>query len=262
MPDPLLTAARQRRWPPIAVALVLQTVGAALAVGTAFLLAPTGVVLRPMMAAFVTGAFAAALSVVAKQDPWWVVIQLLFTPAVVLVASTQLRSEIWIGLFLGLVAVYWTTFRTQVPLYLSSRKVRVALVPLLPSGPFSFMDVGSGIGGVLTDLAGMRPDGEYHGIESAPVPWLISWLRVTLGRQRNCHAHLGSLWKCDLSRYDVVFAYLSPVPMAALWEKVAREMRPGSTFISNTFVVAAAKPTRTVQIDDLHKSILHVWTIG
>lgn len=261
MVDPTTSSARQRRWPPIAVALVLQSVAATLAVGTAYLLAPAGIVLRPMMAAFVTGAFAAGLSRIAKQDPWWIVIQLLFTPAVALVASTQLRSEIWIGLFLGLVAVYWTTFRTQVPLYLSSRKVRTALVPLLPTGPFSFMDVGSGVGGVLTDLAELRPEGEYHGIESAPVPWLISWLRVTLGRRRNCHAQLGSLWNCDLSRYDVVFAYLSPVPMQALWEKVQREMRPGSTFISNTFVIAAAAPTRTVQIDDLHNSTLHVWAI-
>ncbi len=261
MPAPTPSTARQRRWPPVAVALILQTVGAALAVGTAFLLAPTGVVLRPMLAAFVTGAFAAGLSAIAKQDRWWIVIQLIFTPAVVLAASTTLRSEIWIGLFLGLLAVYWTTFRTQVPLYLSSRKVRQALVPLLPSAPFTFMDVGSGIGGVLTDLAAVRPDGEFHGIESAPVPWLISWMRVTLGRHQNCHPRLGSLWNCDLGQYDVVFAYLSPVPMAALWEKVQREMRPGSLFISNTFEVAAATPARVVRVDDLHSSTLYLWVM-
>ncbi len=262
MPDPGLSASRHRRWPPIAIALVLQTAGAALAVGTAFLLAPVGVLLRPMVAAFVTGAFAAGLSLVAKQERWWIVIQLLFTPAVVFVASTDVRSEIWIGMFLGLLAVYWTTFRTQVPLYLSSRKVRMALVPLLPSGPFTFMDLGSGVGGVLLDLAETRPDGEYHGIESAPIPWLISWVRITLARRRQCHAHFGSLWKCDLSRYDVVFAYLSPVPMDALWEKVQAEMRSGGIFISNTFVVSAAAPAQLVQVDDLHRSTLHVWTIG
>jgi hypothetical protein len=193
MSDPVRSAARHRRWPPIAVALVLQTAGATLAVGTAFLLAPTGVLLRPMMAAFVTGAFAAGLSAVAKQDRWWLVIQLLFTPAVVLAASAQLRSEIWIGLFLGLLAVYWTTFRTQVPLYLSSHRVRAALVPLLPSGPFTFIDLGSGVGGVLLDLAETRPDGQFHGIESAPLPWLISWVRVTLTRRKQCHVQFGSL---------------------------------------------------------------------
>lgn len=261
MPDLPGSSARQQRWPPIAVALVLQTVGASLAVGTAYVLAPSGVVLTPIMAAFVTGAFAAVLSRFARLDPWWILIQFFFTPAVVLVSAVPLRSEIWIGLFLALAAVYWTTFRTQVPLYLSSRKVRSALISLLPSHSFTFMDVGSGVGGVLTDLAAVRPDGEYHGIESAPVPWLISWLRVTLGRRRNCHAHFGSLWNCDLGPYDVVFAYLSPVPMEALWEKVQREMRPGSTFISNTFVVAAVAPDRVLTVDDMHRSTLQVWTM-
>lgn len=262
MAEPSTPAARQLRWPPIAIALVLQTVGATLAVGAAFRLAKAGVVLPPLAAAFLTGAFAAVLSRIAGQAPWWMAIQLLFTPSVVLASSASLRSEIWFGVFLGLAAVYWTTFRTQVPLYLSSRKARSTLITLLPPGPFTFMDVGSGVGGVLTDLAERRPDGDYHGIESAPLPWLISWLRIVLGRRRNCHAHFGNFWNRDLSQFDVVFAYLSPVPMAALWEKVQREMRPGSTFISNTFEVGGAQPTRTHQVDDLHGSALYVWTIG
>ncbi len=260
MPDPLLAPARQRRWPPIAIALVLQTAGAALAVGTAYVLAPSGLVLKPMVAALVTGLFAAGLSRLAGLESWWQVMQLLFTPAVVFAASAQLPSWVWFGLFLLLVAVYWSTFRTQVPLYLSSRRVRAALVPLLPTGQFTFMDVGSGVGGVLLDLAAARPEGQYHGIESAPFPWLVSWVRVTLGGHRNCHAHFGSLWNCDLASYDVVFAYLSPVPMAALWEKVQREMRPGTVFISNTFAVKAEPPGQTITVDDLHNSTLHVWT--
>lgn len=255
-------SARHRRWPPIAIALVLQVAAAALTVGTAYVLGTIGIVLHPLVAALLTGAYAAALSQVAGLDRWWLVIQLLFTPAVVLAGSFRLPSWVWISLFLLLVAVYWSTFQTQVPLYLSSRKVRLALVPLLPPGRFTFMDVGSGVGGVLTDLSAERPDGEFHGIESAPFPWLVSWLRFAIGGHRNCHAHLGSLWNCDLGAYDVVFAYLSPVPMAALWEKVQREMRPGSLFISNTFVVAAAPPGRTVKVDDLHASTLHVWTMG
>ena len=260
MVAPRVSPERQRRWPPIAIALMLQTAGAALAVGTAYLLAPTGVTLHPMMAALLAGVYAAVLSRLAGLDPWWMAIQLVFTPAVVFAASAQLPSAVWIGLFLVLVAIYWSTFRTQVPLYLSSRKVRQALVPLLPDGAFTFMDVGSGVGGVLLDLAAERPDGEYHGIESAPFPWLVSWIRIMTGGHRNCHAHLGSLWNRDLSGYDVVFAYLSPVPMPALWEKVQREMRPGTMFISNTFSIAGETPGTIVAVDDLHHSTLYLWT--
>ena len=245
--------------PPIVVALLLQVLGAALTVGTAYPLASAGLTMPPLGAAFMTGAYAAILARLARLDIWWLVIQLCFAPLVVLASAASLPPWIWITLFMALVAIYWSTFRTQVPLYLSSIKVRQALVPLLPTGRFTFMDVGSGVGGVLTDLAAARSDGEYHGIESAPFPWLVSWLRIRVGGHRNCHAHLGSLWNQDLSKYDVVFAYLSPVPMAALWAKVQREMRPGPMFISNSFTISAAAPDRVVQVDDLHQSRLHIW---
>ena len=260
MPAPLLAPARQRRWPPIVVALAMQVVAAALTMAVAYLLAPAGVVLRPIIAAVLTGVFAAALGRLAGLDVWWVWIQLLFVPATMLATSIPIPRWVWSVLVVALAAVYWSTFRTQVPLYLSSSKVRRALVSQLPAGAFTFVDVGSGLGGVLIDLAAARPDGIYHGIESAPVPWLLSWLRIRVGRHANCHAHWGSLWNCDLSMYDVVFAYLSPVPMAALWEKVQREMRPGSQFISNTFAVAGEQPAMVVAVDDLHHSTLYSWT--
>ncbi len=252
---------RQRRFPPIAIALTLLAVGAGFAwlVGTRF--AAMGVTLPPLAYGLITGVSGALLGRRAGLDPWWMVIQCLFPLGIIAAQGASVPSWVWLSLLLVLVVVYWSTFRTQVPLYLSSTKVRLALVPLLPAGPFTFMDVGSGVGGVLTDLAAIRTDGEYHGIESAPLPWLVSRVRIAVGDHRNCHAHWGSFWNTDLSQYDVVFAYLSPVPMAALWEKVRAEMRPGSTFISNTFVVAASPPDRTLTVDDLHRSTLHVWTM-
>jgi precorrin-6B methylase 2 len=257
---PILAPSRQRTWPPIVVALLLQVAAAALTVGAAWVLASVGVTLHPLVAALITGTIAAALGRIAGLDAWWMWIQLLFVPAVVLATSLPLPRWLWITLFAVLAAVYWSTFRTQVPLYLSSSKVRLALVAQLPAGQFTFMDVGSGVGGVLLDLARARPDGTYHGIESAPVPWLLSWMRIRLASRGNCHARWGSLWDCDLAPYDVVFAYLSPVPMAALWEKVQREMRPGTRFISNTFPVAGETPTSVVAVDDRHHSTLYVWT--
>jgi hypothetical protein len=260
MPAQTVSPERQRRWPPIVVALALQLLAGAFVAGAAYVLAPRGIVLRPMVAALLTGMVAASLTWLARLDVWWSWIQLCFAPALLLASFASLPRWIWIALFLALAAVYWSTFRTQVPLYLSSTKVRDALVPMLPAGAFTFMDLGSGVGGVLTDLSRHRADGEFHGIEAAPVPWLVSWLRIRLGRHTNCHAHWGSLWDADLSTYDVVFAYLSPVPMRALWEKVQREMRPGSRFISNTFVVEAHPPEMTIPVDDLHRSVLYVWT--
>ena len=246
--------------PPSITALILQSVAA---VSVLLVLIATGLRLSPLLFALCCGVFAAILSYWVRQARWWWLIQFAFAPALVVMLSVDLPPGLFLAAFLILLAVYWSTFRTQVPLYLSSDKVWRALEGLLPVAqagkPFTFMDLGSGLGGVLTHLATVRPDGRYVGVEAAPLPCLWSWLRIRSGGLRNCSVRWGSMWDCDLGQYDVVFAYLSPVPMAQLWHKARAEMRPGSVFISSTFVVLDHPPQQTVQVDDMHHSTLHIW---
>jgi hypothetical protein len=214
----------------------------------------------PLLFALLCGMLAAALSHLAGLARWWLFIQFAFAPALVLMLALDIPPGYFLLAFLVMLVVYWSTFRTQVPLYLSSNKVWHALESKLPTEqPFTFVDLGSGIGGVLTHLAQTHPQGIYHGIESAPLPFLWSWLRIKFGNHHNCIVHWASLWDCDLSQYDVVFAYLSPVPMNALWHKTKQEMRPGSLFISNTFEVHDHPPSETITVDDLHHSTLFLW---
>jgi hypothetical protein len=249
-----------RRLPPVVLALLLQ--------GAAFLLVLllarfSPLALTPLAIALLVGACAALFSHLAGQARWWIPIQFVFAPAQVAMLAVKVTPTLYLAIFLILLVVYWSTFRTQVPLYLSSRKIWNALELLLPkqeaSKNFTFMDLGCGIGGVLTHLAKARPDGVYHGVEAAPLPFLLSWLRIR--GKNNCHVQWGSLWDCDLAQYDVVFAYLSPVPMDELWQKARREMRPGTVFISNTFAVADHPPQLTYSVDDLHHSTLYVWNM-
>ncbi len=217
----------------------------------------------PLLFALMCGVLATALGRIAGLAKWWLLIQLLFVPALVLMLSLGLPPNFFLIVFLILLVVYWSTFRTQVPLYLSSRRIweamELLLPPPTPDKNFTFIDLGSGIGGVLTHLAVVRQDGHFFGVESAPLPYLWSWLRIRLGGYRNCQVQWGSLWNCDLLHYDVVFAYLSPVPMDELWQKARREMRPGTVFISNTFAVAGHPPQQTFTVDDLHHSTLYIW---
>jgi hypothetical protein len=250
-------SSRPGRPPPSIIALLLQL--------AAFLIVVLGIRLlglhpSPLLSALVCGALAAALSRFAGQARWWLIIQLIFAPALVLMLALDIPSGFFLVAFLLMLVVYWSTFRSQVPLYLSSEKVWQALATKLPADrPFTLVDLGSGIGGVLTHLAKIHPQGSYHGVEAAPLPYLWSWLRIKSGGHRNCTVHWGSLWDCDLSRYDVVFAYLSPVPMEALWDKARKEMRPGSLFISNTFAIPDQPPQETIQVNDLHHSTLFLW---
>jgi hypothetical protein len=171
-----------------------------------------------------------------------------------------LSSWYYLLAFLLLLLIYWSSFRGQVPLYLSSQKVWNALESQLPSDcEFRFMDVGSGLGGLLVHLAKTCPQGKYFGIESAPLPFLVSWLRIRMSGATNCKVYWGSYWDIDFGQYDVVFAYLSPAPMTEIWQKARREMPSGSKFISSTFEVPGVPPEQTLTVDDLHRSTLYIW---
>lgn len=222
-----------------------------------------------MTIAFCSGALAAALSYAAGLARWWLPIQLLFAPALVFMLKVNIPPGIYLAAFLVMLFVYWSTFSSQVPLYFSSKRVWQTLEELLPPAElaspdaagknFTFMDIGSGTGGVLTHLAAVRPDGRYFGVENAPLPYLLSRIRIRLGGHSDCEVLWGSLWNCDLAPYDVVFACLSPVPMEQLWHKVKQEMRPGSVFVSNSFAVPQHPPQYSITLDDLHRSTLHIW---
>jgi hypothetical protein len=246
-----------KRLPPSIIALLVQLAALLLASFTTHLF---NTQFAPILFALICGILAATLSHFVGLARWWLYIQFFFAPLLVLMLALNIPPIIFFIAFVIMLVVYWSTFRTQVPLYLSSKKVWQALETKLPSSqPFTFIDLGSGIGGVLTHLARTNPNGHYHGVEAAPLPFLWSWLRIRFGRHKQCSVHWGSLWNINLSEYDIVFAYLSPVPMNALWRKAKQEMRPGSVFISNTFAVQEIPPQETITVDDLHHSTLYLW---
>jgi hypothetical protein len=255
MPLPGMQGNRKRFAPPALLALLVQLAAFALVFVSVRLAAFE---LSWISLAFVLGTLAAFLSRLLSMDSWWLPIEFLFAPAMVGALSLQLSSTWYLGGFMLLALVYWSVFQTRVPLFLTSRQAHAALAELLPypSG-FRLIDLGSGLAGVLAALSRLRPGGHYVGIESAPLPMLISKLRL-LGKP-NCSIAWGSYWQRDLSEFDVVYAYLSPAPMEQLWRKVRTEMKPGSLFISNTFEVPGMVPERTIALNDLSGSVLHVW---
>lgn len=203
---------------------------------------------------------AGLLSFVARLPVWWMPMHLLFMPLVIAALTLNISSTWYLLLFLGLLLIYGKSFVTQVPLYLSSESVNQALETLLPQQQqFSFIDLGSGCGGLLKNLANAHGNGSFHGIESAPVPYVISKLRSLLGSGYD--VRWGDFWKHDFSRYDVVYAYLSPVPMNSLWQKAKKEMRPGSLLISNTFVIPGVAPDQSIRLNDFSNSTLYLWRL-
>jgi SAM-dependent methyltransferase len=188
---------------------------------------------------------------------WWWPFQALCLPLALALVRLELPSWIFLLIFLLLLLVYWNAGGDRVPLYLSSRASWEAVAGLLPSGPFAFVDLGCGLGGLLGFLAGRRPEARFCGVESAPLPLLASWLRLR-GRP-NCQVRRADLWEVELGEFQVVYCFLSPEPMAELWRKAQAELRPGSLFISNSFAVPGVAPEFTVEAGGRQR--LLVWRI-
>lgn len=231
---------------PAVRALLIQAGAFPLTLAVVYLLASTGFTFSYWQVALVQGALAAALTWWRGLATWWRAIQFGFPLALFAASQFAIPPAVFLGVFLFLLLLYWSTYRTQVPYYPSGRKVWAAVDAALPQDrPLRVIDIGSGIGGLVLDLQRRRPGSRIEGIELAPLPWLASHLRTLMARSPARFIR-GDYEALDLSDYDAVFAYLSPAAMSALWRKAAREMKPGSTLFSYEFIIVDRPPSRVV----------------
>lgn len=239
-------------------ALLAQVGAFPLTLMTVWLLARSGVPMSWEGVALIQGGLAALLAWWLGLAVWWRGIELVFPSGVLLARGFDLPPSLFLGLFLLFLLVYWSTFRTQVPYYPSGRSAWDAVAGTLPDDrPLAIVDVGSGLGGLVLDLARRRPDCRVDGIELAPLPWCVSRLRAALsgGRARFLRGDYETL---NFGHYDAVFAYLSPAAMAGLWRKAEREMRPGSILLSYEFDIPGRMPDRRI-VTTNSKKILYLW---
>lgn len=214
-----------------------------------------------MQAAVAQGVLAAVLGQWLGLRRWWLLLNFLFLPALLAMQARQWPGWWFLAAFLVLLLVNWNSFRERVPLYLSGRRTRQLLSQRLSGlrSDFAFVDLGCGLAGTLTQLARDYPMARLVGVETAPLVFAVAWLRCL--PYRNCHVHYRSLWREDLAAYDAVYCFLSPAPMAELWGKARREMRPGSLLISNSFEVPGVAAQETIELDDWRGSRLLLWRL-
>ncbi|MBK9796994.1 MAG: class I SAM-dependent methyltransferase [Holophagaceae bacterium] len=245
-----------RRLPPILRALLAQ----ALAFAVLVALARLGLRLTPLVWVLLQAVLAVFLSRWLDLGPRWVLMQAALPFLVRALWGAPIPAWIYLLLFLGLVLVFGGGLLSRVPLYHASGDAWEKLEALLPDQPgLRFVDLGCGFGGPVAHLAKARPDGVFVGVEASPFTWLVAWLRCL--PHRNVHIRMGSLWRTDLAGFDVAYAFLSPVPMPALWAKVRREMKPGSRFISHSFEVPGETPHRVIPVKGREGARLLVWDL-
>jgi SAM-dependent methyltransferase len=192
---------------------------------------------------------------------WWCVIQPLFPFAVVAMLTIPLPPWLYLALFLILLVIYWSAYQTQVPYYPSTENAWQALEKYLPKDRlFSLVDIGSGLGGLILYLSKKYPDSALTGVEIAPLPWLVSYLRKTAatGNVRFLRSNYETL---NFADFDVVFAYLSPAAMPALWIKAKSEMRPGTMLVSYEFPIIGVEEHLSIYPENASSKArkLYIW---
>ncbi len=240
-------------------ALLAQLLGLAVAFGLVWALPgwqPGG-----WMLAVVQAVSAALFSRLLGQPAWWRPLHLLFAPAVLAATALQLPAQFYLAGFVLMLLLYWGTARGDAPLYLSSRGMAEAVTQIVRrEGAHAFAELGAGVGSVVAPLARQLPELRVEAWEHAPLPWAILAWRCR--RLNNVEISRGSFWQSDLSIHDVAYAFLSPLPMARLGEKVRREMRPGSLFVSAEFPVPGWTPESVVRVDDRRGTLLYCYRKG
>jgi hypothetical protein len=238
-------------------AFAAQAVGFALAINLAWI--SPALFHGAWRLALVQGVAAALLSNVFRQPYWWMPIHLLFMPTAIVMLTLQLPSWLYLLAALLLALVFWGTVKGDVPLFLSSASVAAAVAAIVErENATSFADLGAGIGSVAVPLAQRRVMA-VDAWECAPLPWLATAWRCR--KLPNATVRRASLWSCNLACYEVAFAFLSPAVMAELGEKVRREMRPGSLFISSSFPIPDWEPESIVGIEDRRKTKLFCYRL-
>ncbi len=246
-------------WPVSVQALAIQLLSAPLSILLCLGLAAVGGAPGIWALAWGQGTVAAVISLALGLPWWWWLMQLGFWPLLLASLLGGFSPGLAAGVFLLLLLIYGGGVASRVPLFLSSRKDCAALLTVLPQRPgLRVLDAGAGLGSVLAALSHARPDLDCQGVERAWLPWLCARLRLMLARS-GARVARQNLYALNWGDFDVVYAYLSPAPMADVWRKVCAEMHPGSIFISNSFAVPDVEPDQVIDTHDWHGSRLLIW---
>jgi len=243
---------------PLRSAIIAQIAADAVALAVVVML--PAVLERPLLLAAFQGGLAALVARGLQAPAWWLAIHLAFMPLVVAASGLDIAPGWYLGAFLVLLAVFWRTDRSRVPLYLSNRITADAVLELLPPGPCRVLDLGCGDGALLRRLARSRPESRFLGIEHAPLPW--AWARLAAAGSPNCEIRHGDFWRHPLSGFDLVYAFLSPAPMARLWQKARGEMAADALLVSNSFPVPGVAAEPVLELADRRATRLYCYRPG
>ncbi len=214
-----------------------------------------------VLEAGLAGAWAALLSHRLHEPAWRSPMQFAFSVALYAGQHSVVPPPLWAGAFaISMLLFGGGLTGRRAPLYLTQARAVDALLACIPENLDGVcLDVGAGLGSFLLQVAPLRPRLTFRGIERAPLTALLGDLRCRL---RACgRIGLGDLWHADLSEASVVYAFLSPEAMEALWTKAVQEMRTDTWLVVNAFAVPGQTPERSERYGDGESEVVYAYRL-
>jgi len=160
-----------------------------------------------------------------------------------------------IGVFSGALG------ESRAPLYLTSgRAGRCIALLARRAGARRVADLGAGTGAATVAFARGAPEARIVAVELSPLLALVARVRTLRARER-VEVRRGDIFAMDLRGFDLVYAFLSPAPMARLIAKARAEMRPGTLLVSNGFWADGAADARILKLRDRRGTEIFVYRL-
>ncbi len=117
----------------------------------------------------------------------------------------------------------------------------------LPDAKIKIVDLGSGYGHLVIDLAKTFKNAEITGVELLWLPYLFS--RISAKRFKKTRIIKDDLYKHDLSDYNAIVFFLRKDHHVD--DKVKNEVKPGAIIVSNNFPLKNYQPKEVKEISDI-----------
>jgi Histone methylation protein DOT1 len=162
-------------------------------------------------------------------------------------------------LWIWLSVVWWSLKNGISPMPTSEKVKRKVLDFIPPETQGMIVDLGSGWGNVVMQLAKKFPHCHIVGYETSPIPYYFSRVWALFSKHPNLKIYRKNFFNEDLSEIALVYCYLYPGAMKELREKFINELKPGTIVFSNTFAIPDWEPVHVVSVKDLYNTRIYMY---
>lgn len=151
------------------------------------------------------------------------------------------------------------TLTSKIPFYLSVREVATVLARILPHGA-SMLEAGCADARLALAVCRARPDVMVCAVENAWGSWALAYCRwLCAGRPSNMQLLRRNFWHQDWEPFNVIYVFLSPIPMLNIWQKCCAEGSRGQILISNTFAIPKIAPQQRIALNSRLQPALYLY---